>query len=93
LDSILTQTQNEQKYFIKRKFIFKICPEKIFPYIYIKKRYKMQKTKHTASMMIRLPQEIKDKFEARCDAELIDMSTKVRQLIAKELGLFPQKIK
>jgi hypothetical protein len=53
----------------------------------------MQKTKHTASMMIRLPQEIKDKFEARCDVELIDMSTKVRQLIAKELGLFPQKIK
>jgi len=41
--------------------------------------------KNDATVMIRLPKNIKDLFQKQCDKELIDMSVKIRQIIYKEL--------
>lgn len=41
--------------------------------------------KNDSKILIRLPKKAKAKFQKKCEAEMIDMSVKIRQLILKEI--------
>ncbi len=38
-----------------------------------------------ATILVRLPNEAKDRFKKLCEEEYIDMSVKIRQIILREL--------
>ena len=42
--------------------------------------------KNDTKLLVRMPKDIKIKFQELCDKELIDMSVKVRQFIYQELN-------
>lgn len=42
--------------------------------------------KNDAEIIIRLPNEVKEKFSKQCENELIGMSVKIRQMILSELN-------
>ena len=48
----------------------------------IPKKESERKTEH---LLIRLTKELKEQFQKKCDDELIEMSIKARQLIARDL--------
>lgn len=41
--------------------------------------------KNDTVTIIRLPKEIKEAFQEKCDKELIGMSVRIRQMILKEI--------
>jgi len=41
--------------------------------------------KHTNQIIVRVPTDIKKKFKEVCNADLLDMSTKIRQFILQEI--------
>ena len=45
----------------------------------------MRTTKKDARVMVRMPMAVKIKFQKKCEAELIDMSVRIRQLILKDV--------
>ncbi len=42
--------------------------------------------KHDTIVLVRMPNDFKEKFKAMCDHEMVDMSVKIRQLMAKEMN-------
>lgn len=46
---------------------------------------KARRKKNDKTVLVRLPEEVKEQFMKLCDKELIDMSVKIRYLIYKEL--------